>query len=125
MFLVGDAACQVKPLSHGGIYYGMRCAEILVDCIASGRAQDYEKKWREKFAKEINIGLKIRQVYAKLSYEGMDKVFRALKENAAIIEKFGDFENHSRIFSEIIKSPGSQILLGKLLISIIRDNSLY
>ncbi|GAJ11095.1 unnamed protein product, partial [marine sediment metagenome] len=31
--LVGDAARQVKPLTGGGIYYGMKAAEILVECI--------------------------------------------------------------------------------------------
>ncbi|MBU0574195.1 MAG: NAD(P)/FAD-dependent oxidoreductase, partial [Candidatus Margulisbacteria bacterium] len=31
--LVGDAACQIKPITSGGIYYGMKSAEILARAI--------------------------------------------------------------------------------------------
>mgnify|MGYP001612794742 CR=1 FL=1 len=121
IFLVGDAACQVKPLSHGGLYYGMRCAEILVDCISQSRLDDYQKKWQERFGREINIGLKIRQIYTKLNQDNIDKMFAIFKENVDIIEKFGDLENHSKFISEIIKNPKLQILLGKVIFSIIKD----
>jgi len=121
IFLVGDAACQVKPLTHGGLYYGMRCAEILVDCISQNKPDDYQKRWQERFGREINIGLKIRQMYTKLSQDNVDKVFAIFKENVNIIEKFADFENHSKVISEIIKNPKLQILLGKLLFTVIKD----
>ncbi len=121
IFLVGDAACQVKPLTHGGLYYGMRCAEILVDCISQNRFDDYQKRWQERFGREINIGLKIRQIYARLSQDNIEKLFAIFKENVAIIEKFGDFENHSKVISEIIKNHKLQILLGKVFFRVIRD----
>ncbi len=121
IFLVGDAACQVKPLSHGGLYYGMRCAEILVDCISQNRPNDYQKRWQERFGREINIGLKIRQIYTKLSQDNIDKMFTIFKENVDIIEKFGDLENHSKFISEIIKNHKLQILLGKIIFSLIKD----
>ncbi len=121
IFWVGDAACQVKPLTHGGLYYGMRCAEILVDCILQNRFDDYQKKWQEKFSREINIGLKIRQVYSKLSQDNTKKLFTIFKDNVDTIEEFGDFENHSRVISEIIKKPKLQILLGKVLFAVIKD----
>ena len=121
IFLVGDAACQVKPLTHGGLYYGMRCADILVDCISQNRPDDYQKRWQERFGREINIGLKIRQIYTKLSQDNIAKLFAIFKENVNIIEKFGDFENHSKVISEIIKSPKLQILLGKVIFSLIKD----
>jgi len=121
IFLVGDAACQVKPLTHGGLYYGMRCAEILVDCITQNRPEDYQKRWQEKFGREINIGLKIRQIYTKLSQDNIEKLFTIFKENVDTIEKFGDFESHSRVISEIIKKPKLQILLGRVLFTLIKD----
>lgn len=121
IFFVGDAACQVKPLTHGGLYYGMRCAEILFDCLSQNRPDDYQKRWQERFGREITIGLKIRQIYTKLSQGNIDKMFAIFKENVNTIEKFGDFENHSKFISEIIKSPKLQILLGKVLFSIIKD----
>jgi len=124
LFLVGDAACQVKPLTHGGIYYGMRCAEILVDCITNNRASDYEKLWREKFEKEVWIGLRAKHVYQQLSHGTLEKIFCLLKDNADLLERFGDFENHSKIISTVIKNPHLQSLLGKVLIDIIKDTPL-
>jgi len=121
IFLVGDAACQVKPLTHGGLYYGMRCAEILVDCILQNRFNDYQKRWQEKFGREINIGLKIRKIYTKLNQDNINTLFDIFKENVDTIEKFGDFENHSRVISEIIKKPKLQILLGKVFFTVIKD----
>lgn len=121
IFLVGDAACQVKPLSHGGLYYGMRCAEILAECISQNRPDDYSRIWQDRFGREISIGLKIRQIYTKLSQENIDKMFAIFKENVDIIEKFGDLENHSKFISEIIKNPKLQILLGKVIFSLIKD----
>ncbi len=121
IFLVGDAACQVKPLTHGGLYYGMRCAEILVDCISQNKFDEYQKRWLEKFGREINIGLKIRQIYAKLSHDNIDKMFAIFKENVGIIEEFGDLENHSKFISEIIKNPKLQILLGRIIFSLVKD----
>lgn len=121
IFLVGDAACQVKPITHGGLYYGMRCAEILVDCILRNKPDDYQKKWQERFGREIDIGLKIRQVYTRLNPDNMGRLFSIFKENVSLIEKFGDFENHSKIISEIIKNPRLQILLGKVFFTLIKD----
>jgi flavin-dependent dehydrogenase len=34
--LVGDAAAQTKPLSGGGLYYGMCAAELLAESVGSG-----------------------------------------------------------------------------------------
>lgn len=121
IFLVGDAACQVKPLTYGGLYYGIRCAEILVDCVLQNKFDDYPKRWQERFGKEIAMGLKIRQIYEKLSQDNIEKIFSILKENVDVIEKFGDFEHHSKVLSEIIKNPKLQILLGKMLFTILKD----
>lgn len=121
LFLVGDAACQVKPLTHGGIYYGMRCAEILVDCITNGKLSNYENTWRRKFEKEIDIGLKAKKLYKGLSQENISKVFALLKKNVGLLERFGDFENHSKVISVIIKNPRLQGLLGRIFIGILKD----
>jgi len=120
IFLVGDAACQVKPLTQGGIYYGMRCAEILADCILKKRPYEYERRWQERFGQEIKIGLKIRKAYLGLNDEDLARVFWLLKKNRFILEKFGDFENHSRVFSVLAKTLKIKNLLGKLLLDILK-----
>jgi digeranylgeranylglycerophospholipid reductase len=121
LILVGDAACQVKPLTQGGIYYGMRCAEILADCILEDRINEYAQECHRRFGKEIEIGLKVRQIYQDLKPGDTKKLFTILRDNVEIIEKFGDFENHSRVLSLIIKDSRLQVLLGRVLFGLLKD----
>jgi geranylgeranyl reductase family protein len=122
LFLLGDAACQIKPMTHGGIYYGMRCAEILADCISQNKPDEYERAWKDRFAREISIGIKIRRLYEKLNHDDAEEIFAILKDNVSLIEEFGDFENHSRIISLIVRNPRLQVILGKVLINIFKGN---
>lgn len=119
--LVGDAACQTKPLTYGGIYYGMRCAEILADSILEGNLDKYESRWKQSFEREISIGSKVKNIYQQLSDDNINRIFILLKENSKVIEEFGDFENHSKVISVLIRNPRLQGLLGKILINIVRD----
>lgn len=102
--LVGDAAGQVKPLTGGGIYYALRAAEILAECIRKGRLNDYPAEWQKKWGKEIAFGLRIRKIYENLSNNDLLKVFLYLKENRERIEKMANFEIHSGIIWELIKN---------------------
>lgn len=121
LILVGDAACQVKPLTQGGIYYGMRCAEMLAECIWENRINEYEHECKRRFGKEMEIGLKVRQIYQDLNPMDAKKLFSILKDNATVIEEFGDFENHSKVLSLIIKDSRLQVLLGRVLFGLLKD----
>ncbi len=121
LILVGDAACQVKPLTQGGIYYGMRSAEILSECISENRIGEYEHECNRRFGKEIEIGLKVRKIYQDLDQSDVKKLFSILKDNSQVIERFGDFENHSKVLSFIIKDARLQALLGKVIFGLIKD----
>ena len=113
--LVGDAACQVKPLTGGGIYYGLKSAEILVECVREGRLSEYDKRLKKKFGREIRFGLKGRQIYEKLNSNKLEEIFLIFKKNARFIEKIADFENHSVVFKEALKKPKIFIEAGKIL----------
>jgi len=121
--LVGDAACQVKPLTHGGIFYGMRCAEILCDCILKNRLFDYEKQWQMRFIREIQLGLSIRSLYQVMSKEQLRKIFIFLKKNKALLEKFGDFESHSKIIKPLLNNRFMQEVINKSLKNFIKELS--
>ncbi len=101
--LVGDAACQVKPLTGGGIFYGMKAAEIAVENLDD--LLQYEKEWKEKYGREIKVGLKLRKIYEGLSEKNLTRVFNMFKENTDIIEDIADFERHSSIVREFLKHP--------------------
>lgn len=50
VYLVGDAAGQVKATSGGGIYYGCLSAWLAGKTIKS---RDYEKRWKEKIGRKL------------------------------------------------------------------------
>ena len=46
VLLVGDAAGYVDALTGEGIAVGLACARAAVECIAAGRPEQYEQRWR-------------------------------------------------------------------------------
>ena len=114
--VVGDAARQVKPLTGGGIYYGMRAAEILVECIQEGALAEYDKRWKSRFGREIKFGLWARKVYERLNKDEheLKNIFSLFKENAKFIERAANFENHSLVFKEALKNPKIFMEAGKI-----------
>ena len=113
--LVGDAACQVKPLTGGGIFYGLQAAEILAECIGEQKLPEYEKRWKGRYGQELSFGLKARKFFEGLDSGQLSDVFRLLQKNASLIESVADFENHFILFKELAKRPGSLIDIGKVL----------
>jgi flavin-dependent dehydrogenase len=114
--VVGDAARQVKPLTGGGIYYGMRAAEILVECIRESALAEYDKRWKSKFGREIKFGLWARKVYERLNKDRreLEDIFSLFKGNAEFIERAANFENHSLVFREAFKRPKIFVKAGKI-----------
>ncbi|MFH1876739.1 MAG: NAD(P)/FAD-dependent oxidoreductase [Candidatus Omnitrophota bacterium] len=107
IFLVGDAASQVKPLSYGGIYMGMRGAEILVDCMLSGKFSQYSPRWHKHYGGEIRVALRAREIFNALTDKDIKKIFAFIKRKTSLIEEKGDFENHSLLLWEFLKHPGA------------------
>ena len=103
--LVGDAAVQVKPLTGGGIFYGLKSAELLAECIRDNRLDEYDRRLKRKFGKEIKFALKARKFYEEINEKELKNIFMLFKKNADFIEKVANFENHSVIFIEILKNP--------------------
>ena len=125
--LVGDAAAQVKPLSGGGIFTGMRCAELAAE--ASDRAlragdlsahglAPYEHAWRAEFGEEFRRALYLRRVFARLSDKDLDALVAALQGGrlAGTIVAFGDIDFPSHVARELLReSPSLVRLLPKAL----------
>jgi flavin-dependent dehydrogenase len=119
--LVGDAACHIKPITSGGLYYGMRAAEFLADAIKEGDLSHYSSKWAEEFEQEIKICLLLRYMMENMEASIIHRVFDYIKENAALIEKIGDFENHSSIMWGLISNPRTYPTIGTLLWGLIKQ----
>jgi geranylgeranyl reductase family protein len=77
VLLVGDAACQLKPFSAGGLVYGKICSEIAGNaCIKALEENDfsekfflenYEKKWKKELAWPIRKGFILKKIFSQLS----------------------------------------------------------
>lgn len=119
--LVGDAACQVKPITSGGIYYGMKSAELLADAIKEGDLSKYTLRWKEEFEQEIKICLLIRYVLENMGEDVLKRIFDYVKENASLVEKIGDFENHSSIIWGLVSNPRTYPTIGALLMGLLRN----
>ncbi len=112
--LVGDAACQTKPISGGGIYLGLRGAQVCAAVAARALREDdlsekklarYQQLWEEEFAEEINCGVGHRQSYLRFSDSDIDQLLRFLDKPywKSLILKHGDIDYPSwlarRLFS--------------------------
>jgi geranylgeranyl reductase family protein len=70
VILVGDAACQVKPFSLGGLVYSRICSRIAGDACASALernlfteaflAETYDSAWRKNIGGALRKGLRMR-----------------------------------------------------------------
>ncbi|HEV2429116.1 MAG TPA: NAD(P)/FAD-dependent oxidoreductase [Thermoplasmata archaeon] len=120
--LVGDAAAQVKPLSGGGIYTGMRCAEIAAD--VAGRALTsgdlgaaalgrYDRAWRAELGDELNRTLYLRRLFLRLSDDDLEAIVGTLDraELKGTIVAFGDIDFPSGVARQLLRESPSLLRL--------------
>jgi len=119
--LVGDAACQIKPITSGGIFYGMKSAELLAEAIKEGDLSLYKKRWAEEFEQETKLCLLARNVMENMGSDVLKRIFSYLAENSKLIEKVGDFENHSSVLWSLFSNPKTYPTIGALLFGLAKN----
>lgn len=119
--LVGDAACQIKPLTGGGLSYGLQSAVILADCIKEGKLEQYDSRWKKKFGQEIRFGIKARKIYENLDESQRWEIFKLFKKNSDFIEKVVDYDQHSKLFREAFRQPRILLDAGKVFLFYLED----
>ncbi|NLO90187.1 MAG: NAD(P)/FAD-dependent oxidoreductase [Clostridia bacterium] len=101
--LVGDAACQTKPISGGGIYPGLRgaqlCAKIAVQALKEDDLSEkglarYQNLWEREMGREILCGMSYRENFLNFSDEDMDLLIRLLDKPKWLktILQYGDID---------------------------------
>ncbi len=122
--LLGDAASQVKPTTGGGLIMGFKCAKIAADITSKalnndniGDLTDYESEYQNKFRKELNMQLRLQNIFKTLSDDDLDYMFDKLKEKGAekIIAEYGDMDSQSPLIKELIKNGVLFTILPKIL----------
>ena len=122
VMLVGDAAAQVKPLSGGGIFTGMRCAEILAEVadaalrrgdLSAASLADYDRRWHEELGEEFRRALYLRRVFTRLSDADLDAIVTALRgaELTTTIVAFGDIDFPTHVARQLLRQSPSLVRL--------------
>lgn len=90
LLVVGSAAGQVKPITGGGIYYGLLCADIAADSLhqalnngdlSARNLAGYQKEWQRRLGHELKVSYWARRFYALLSDTQIDRIFDIIKNN--------------------------------------------
>ena len=116
VLLVGDAAGQVKPLTGGGIYYSIVCADLaaraIVEAAATGdfsarQLRAYERAWRKAIGRDLAFGRYTRQLLAWSSDEQIDRLVGLCRQPDVqeLIERCADFDAHHRLFAALFRLP--------------------
>ncbi|MBQ3620631.1 MAG: NAD(P)/FAD-dependent oxidoreductase [Methanosarcinaceae archaeon] len=115
-FLVaGDAAGQCKPVSGGGIYTGLKAADIAGKCAAqavlSGDVSEkslkiYESRWKASFGKEIDFGMKFHRFRRSMTDEEMNTLIHEMNDPALLnmITEYGDIDHPSVLITKLLFS---------------------
>jgi len=110
--LVGDAACQTKPISGGGLYLGLLgaelCAQVAAKALSKGNLSpeflsEYQWLWEKEMADEIQTALGHRNIFLTMSDKEMDSLIRFFKRPLwqGIISRYGDIDYPSRLASRL------------------------
>lgn len=83
IFVIGDAATQVKATTYGGIIYGLIAGQYLAE-----DKNSYEKRFNDKLGRDLWISLKMRDMMNNMSEEQANKLIEIFnkKENKSILE---------------------------------------
>jgi geranylgeranyl reductase family protein len=116
LLVVGEAAGQVKPITGGGIYYGIVCADIAVDTLhqafqagefCESRLASYQKLWRARLGTELKVGYWAHNIYRRLDNKRIEGFYNFISRNGMprFITELEDFpfDWHSRLILKTVK----------------------
>jgi len=102
VFLIGDAATQVKATTGGGIIPSFKAAQTLCDCIVNKK--DYNKEFKRK---ELFLHLKIRDTLNKFSDKDYDYLLSLMNQNRIkkTLKKYDRDTPIPLVLSLLLKEP--------------------
>jgi geranylgeranyl reductase family protein len=109
--LVGDAASTIKPISGGGIYYGILSSIVASKYISEAidsndltKLKMYEKIWYSSYGKEIKKGYSLRKIFKSLNDKDIESLLKLLNdENLIKIVTDGNIDKPSELAKLLIK----------------------
>lgn len=126
MIVVGDAAGQVKPTTGGGIYYGLLCGEIAVNTLSQALSSDdfseklfaqYERRWRKRLSRELQIGYLARRLYERLTDSQINVIFDIVQatgiHESLLRSPDFSFDWHAKLILEGLKHMVIRAAIGR------------
>jgi flavin-dependent dehydrogenase len=115
VMLVGAAARQTKPTTGGGVYFGIRAAQLAattaVQAIQQGDCSyrmlaEYEQAWQRFEGKELMYGHWLRRGFRHLSDSDLALIVELCNKPWArdLISRLGDIDFPSKLFTPLITS---------------------
>lgn len=115
VMLIGDSACQVKPISGGGLYPIMRTAKHLCNTadeafekgdFSASSLSSYQRAWEADIGKELKRGFKLRKMYNRLSDKDLNGVLNVIdKPFIRDIALKADIDRPSELYVSVMKHP--------------------
>ena len=104
VFLIGDAACQTKNPSHGGIIQGLIASLALTKALTENK--DYTTELKQ-LNKDLKYNLMIRKILDKFSEKDLDKLVSLVKKPKLknILETFDRDYPSKFIFKILLTEP--------------------
>jgi len=105
IYLIGDAATQVKATTGGGIIPSFKAAQTLCDCIVNNK--NYNKEFKKQSGRELLLHLKIRNVLNKFSDKDYDKLLNLMNKDKVrkILKKYDRDTPIPLVTNLLIKEP--------------------
>ena len=134
VLVVGDAACQAKAVSGGGIFTSLTCSDFASRTVIEAlEANDYSarvlhryhKAWTKSIGKELRKDLAIHESFARLRDDQFEELFDIFDspEMRLLIEKKGDIDFPSKVGWALIREdPRLLKYVGKALRAMIVKN---
>ncbi len=105
VYLIGDAASQVKATTGGGIIPSLKAAQTLCDCIVNKK--NYNQEFRKKSGKELLLHLKIRNVLNKFSDKDYDRLLDLMNQEKVrrVLKKYDRDTPIPLVANLLLKEP--------------------
>ena len=114
VYLIGDAATQVKATTGGGIIPSLKAAQTLCDCIINNK--NYNKEFKKQSGRELLLHLRIRNVLNKFSDKDYDKLLNLMSQEKVrkILKKYDRDTPIPLVTNLLLKEPRF-LLFSKIL----------
>ncbi len=114
VFLVGDAAAQIKNSTGGGIVFGLIAAKTLADCIINKK--DYQTEINKKIGRDLKTHEMIRKILDKFTDKDYDKLIELVNQQKVknILENY-DREFPSKFAAKLLSTEPRFMLYARKL----------